>query len=213
MDISEFDDWRANYGQMSYTDQQDFYDRVYADHPHQAGYALDGGLELFNRFFGRVLSELPNVYVLELGGWRGELAQEMLNRFPSLAIWCNVEICRAAVKDSVFASPKYKTWIPDSWVWDVELPPANVVVASHFIEHIKADQLFMLVQNLPETIRYMALVAPLPVSAEGNNWDGYHGSHILENGWDQVITMLTGPAYGFDLIDELGHGDLKVFKW
>ena len=211
MDISEFDAWRANYGQMSYTDQQDFYDRVYADHPHQAGYALDGGLELFIRFFGRVLSELPNVYVLELGGWRGELAQEMLNRFPSLAIWCNVEICRAAVKDSVFASPKYKTWIPPDHPWNMELPPSNVVVASHFIEHIKQQEFELLLINLPETVRYLALVAPLPESGP-TDWGGYHGSHILESAWGEIVRLLKYHHNFFEFIGDLSQKDFKVFK-
>ena len=209
MDISEFDAWRANYGQMSYTDQQDFYDRVYADHPIQAGYALDGGLELFNRFFAHALGELPNVYVLELGGWRGELAQEMLNRFPSLAIWCNVEICRAAVKDSVFASPKYKTWIPPDHPWRVELPPSNVLVASHFIEHISSYHFAQLMLTLPEALRYMVLVAPLPESGSAD-WTGYHGSHKLKWGWDRIITALS--KWDIELIGDLSQKDFKVFE-
>lgn len=213
MNVSDFDAWRENYGNMSYADQQDFYDRVYADHPDQAGYVLHGGLELFSHFFERVLSELPKVYVLELGGWRGELANEMLNRFPSLSIWCNVEICRAAVRGTVFASPRYTTWIPPDHPWNVELPPANVVVASHFIEHIKRHELDLLLINLPATLRYLVSVAPLP-EVERPDWNSYHGSHILEASWDEVAQMLdTLPDYiGFELVDDLSQKDFKVFK-
>ena len=188
---------------------------MYADHPIQAGYALDGGLELFNRFFAHALGELPNVYVLELGGWRGELAQEMLNRFPSLAIWCNVEICRAAVRDSVFASAKYITWIPDDWVWRSgcgELPPANVVIASHFIEHIGSYDFSKLMHRLPDTTRYLVLVAPLPESGPVD-WTGYHGSHKLDWDWYRIIEELKSWDLCFKLIDDMSHKDFKVFEF
>lgn len=205
MDIAAFNAWRAQYDGMSYAEQQDFHDRVYADHKVQAGYALHGGLEHFTHFFERVLPELPKTYVLEIGGHRGELAHEMLNRFPAISVWCNVEICRAAVADSIFASPRYVTWVPDSWVWDADLPPSNVVVASHVVEHMRQREFELLLLNLPETVRYLALVAPLPEQGP-TDWNGYHGSHILEVGWDTITHLL--HYHGFEVVED--HRDFKL---
>lgn len=209
MDIAAFDAWRANYDQMSYADQQAFYDRFEAEHPAQAGYLLDGGLEHFTRFFEHCLAHLPKTYVLELGGWKGELAREMLNRFPSLSVWCNVEICCRAIKRTVFSDARYLTYNPPDQPWKVALPPGNVLVASHFIEHIKSLELDKLLRNLPATLRYAALVAPLPATGPVD-WSGYHGSHILEQGWQEVNTALW--YYGWQPLTELSHKDFRVFE-
>lgn len=209
MDIAEFDRWRADYDRMSYAEQQSFYDRMEAEHPVQAGYALDNGLLRFTHAFEQIIPKLPKTYVLELGGWHGELAKEMLSRCPGISVWCNVEISRAAVRNSVFSDARYLTYVPPDQPWRVPLPPGNVLVASHFIEHIRADNLVSLMLSLPDTLRYMILVAPLPESAEDNDWAGYHGSHILEWGWREVRQQ---ALFDWKLIDELSHKDFKVFR-
>jgi hypothetical protein len=209
MDIKDFDAWREAYAGMTYQEQQAFYDRVEADHPLQKGFTL----LRFHNFFLHIASRREKAqgktYVLELGGWKGELAQEMLKSFPFVAIWCNVEICRRAVEKSVFASPCYTTYVPPEFPWRVELPPSNVLVASHFIEHISQRHLERLVRNLPDTMRYLAIEAPIPADDSRVDWTGYHGSHILEIGWKQVIDLLR--QHGFELIAGLSVGNFKAF--
>lgn len=209
MDIAAFDAWRANYDLMSYEDQQAFYDRMEADHGCQAGY----NLAAYTQFINYVSQQIELPYVLELGGWKGELACQMLKQFPDIAIWVNVEICRAAVEKTVFISSEYATWIPKDFVWRVELPPANVVIASHFIEHIRAKHLDCLFENLPATTRYLGLQAPIPEDATAHDWTGYHGSHILEIGWKQVGALLGALGFGEigRLRDTSGHGEFRAY--
>lgn len=205
MDVADFDAWRENYLHMTYQDQQEFYDRVEAEHPHQAAFTV----EYFGRFLEHISESLAMIYVLEFGGWKGELARELLAIPPWIPIWCNVEICRQAVENSLFRSPHYTTLIPKNFPWNVELPPANVVVASHFIEHITRSDLDMLIQNLPASVRYVALEAPIPDEGNDIDWTGYHGSHILEIGWKQVKRLLMNN--GFWPIDELCIDNFRAF--
>lgn len=209
MDIAAFDAWRVVYDGMSYADQQDFYEQMEAEHGTQLGF----NARAYTRFLNYVREQLPTVHVLELGGWKGELACDMLNKFPDIAIWCNVEICRAAVAKTVFQSGKYTSWIPDDFVWRVEMPPANVVIASHFIEHIRGAHLAALFERLPATTRYLGLQAPIQEDTMDHDWTGYHGSHILEIGWQQVGGMLAALGYGEigALRDTTGHGDFRAY--
>lgn len=195
---------------MTYADQQGFYSRVRRDHPHQAGYNADA-YTTFLRYAG---ARLPLVYVLEFGGWTGGLARLMLERNPLISVWCNVEICPEAIAQPEFQSPRYAAWMPRDFAWKVELPPANVVVASHFIEHVRRHQLELLLANLPEPVRFIGLQAPIPESTESQDWTGYHGAHILEVGWKQVEAMLA--EYGFAPVSELrdatGIGEYRAYE-
>lgn len=207
MDIADFDAWRENYLHMTHREQQEFYDRVEVDHPHQAAFTAAH----FREFFWQGVRNLPSAYVLEMGGWKGELACEMLKIafLPSISIWCNVEICQRAVDMSICESRRYTTFVPKNFPWNVELPPANVFVAAHFIEHITRNDLDMLIQNLPDTVRYIALEAPISENGNGIDWTGYHGSHILEIGWKQVTRLLMNN--GFLPIDQLSIDDFRAF--
>jgi hypothetical protein len=211
VNIEDFDQWRTEYDQMSYADQQDFYDRMEADHGTQAGYNERAHI----RFLEYVSRKVDPIYVLELGGWKGELACRMLNQFPHMAIWCNLEICRAAAKKTVFQSGKYHVWVPPDFAWLVTLTPCNIVIASHFIEHIRTDHLAAIFSSLPRSTRYIALQAPIEEDTVNHDWSGYHGSHILEIGWKQVGNLLGGLGYGemLPLRDKTGIGEFRVYQW
>ncbi|MEE9365431.1 MAG: hypothetical protein V3W44_01990 [Dehalococcoidales bacterium] len=207
MDVATFDAWRENYLHMTYREQQEFYDRVEVEHPHQAAFAAAH----FGRFFEHIQEVLEVAYVLEVGGWKGELACKMLAAasLPGISVWCNVEICQRAVDRGVCDSSRYTTFVPRSFPWNVELPPANIFAASHFIEHITRNDLDMLIQNLPDTVRYIGLEAPIPDGGNDIDWTGYHGSHILEIGWRSAERLLMNN--GFLPISQLSIDDFRAF--
>lgn len=202
MDIADFDAWRERYNEMTYRDMKRFYDLVEADHPLQQAYDANA----FSRFLDHTIASIGSVSVLEIGGWKGELAQRMLVK-PGIAMWCNLEICENAARKSVFSSPRYETIIPDDFAWNIMLPEANVFIASHFIEHIRWRELKALVHNLPSKIQFMGLQAPIQES--GTDWMGYHGTHILEVGWKLVSIYLL--AAGFVEVENLCVDDFVAF--
>lgn len=203
MNVAAFDKWRRDYDGLSYADMKAFYDLVEADHPLQQAY--DAGT--FARFLQGITANIGAITVLEIGGWKGELAQLMLQREPDIVTWHNLEICKRAVERSVFESPKYKPVVPGDFVWTLSLPDAQVFVASHFIEHIRLWELSALFDNL-NGVQFIGLQSPLqPV---GIDWTGYHGSHILGVGWIGVSACLS--AHGFTEMLALREGDFRAFR-
>lgn len=208
-----FDDWRKNYGRMSYEDQVAFYNKVAEDFPEQIDFHLPSWL----RFFEYVFSKIGPFRVLEIGGWKGELAEEVFKTLPDVILrksvygggqpvptWHNYEISQEALTETVPTDPRYVAMVPNDYAWNIELPDADVFIASHTIEHIKASELEQMVDNLPDTVRFIAFESPLPASTEGNTWENYTGSHILEVGWKQVKGMLSDR--GFSVLPDLtGH--------
>lgn len=206
MTPEDFDAWRERYDEMTYRDQMEFYDQVEIEHPCQKSFSVAA----HNRFFWYVTRGNGRLSIIEFGGWKGELAKSMLSSWSSIKKWRNFEICHRAAHHPVCKSPRYSAFVPSSWVWELGHASADAVIASHFIEHIKQKQLDALVGRLSVvSVRYLALQAPLPV-VDDPDWSGYHGSHILEIGWEKVIAMLA--KHGYCEIVDLHDGDFRAFE-
>lgn len=185
----DFDDWRARYDSMSWADHVAFYDReVWANHQDQRHY--DSGSA------ARFLAEVQPERVLELGGWRGELADEMLRAFPWIASWTNLEVCRGAAEHPVARDGRYQARVPGDWPWRDRLA-ADALVLSHTIEHMTSAQVADLIGAASVTSIYIAA----PLNDQPTDWSGYWGSHILDIGWDQLSVLI--EASGFRSIPEL----------
>jgi hypothetical protein len=206
MQPQDFDRWRAEYDQMTYADQVAFYNQVAEDHPHQVHFDASA----FERFLRWAIDARGCIGVIEVGGWKGELAQAMLARLPDVLVWINYEISQTAAEQSVIESNRYQVVVPDDFAWNITLAPADVMVASHTIEHIRERDLAALVDNLPPVVKFVGLQAPLADSAQNVSWAGYWGSHILEIGWYEVVQMLA--ERGFELIDDLTVGEFRAFR-
>lgn len=194
----DWNQWRLDYDKMSYRDNVLFYDEVYRQHPIQQHATKNLVEEFFRGIDGESLLE-----VLEVGGWDGELAVEMLSRPLRIGLWTNIEICRGAVlnsKEHILFSNIH----PNKWVWDLLMPywsSCNVFVCSHCIEHMKQHQLQMLVASLTK-FKHCYIESPLPPT-ENVNWSGYRGSHILEVGWPGVDRIFKDA--GFDVSELAPH--------
>lgn len=181
MEPAHFNLWRANYDRMSYQDQMAFYDLVEAEHSNQNSF----NPEAWEAFFEWL--PLEKIIVFELGGWHGEMAAHLLPAFPKITRWVNWEISRAAVNGTVCDDSRYEAEVPIAFAWLLPLPAHNVFVASHTLEHIRLYQAYQLFKELPEGV-YIGL--EVPVSDDIPNWDGYHGSHIIEGGWLDIAAIV-----------------------
>jgi hypothetical protein len=169
----DWDAYRRDYDRMSAADQEAFYDRVWQDYPHQ---------KFFNASAcASYLASFTPTTVVEIGGWRGELAAEMLTRFPSIKHWTNVEVCRGAREASACTDPRYE-YVPPTAL----LPFADAVVSSHAIEHMLIRELVIYL----EEVRPRSVFLQAPLTEEGQAWDGYQGSHVMREGWREVRSEL-----------------------
>ena len=200
----DFDAWRRDYDRLTYAEHVEFYRQVAEVYPEQVH---------FNEPAVRDFLAASAGPVLELGGWKGELAAAVLPDFASIPEWLNVEIAPQAVTESACHDPRYSVIVPDAFLWDSDIDTSRfrTFVASHSIEHLKIAHVAALMECLPN-IETMYVDAPLPDAPTG--WGGGNGqhSHIIEVGWDGLRELFAshgfrhvgtwpngkwGPAYSF----------------
>lgn len=194
---------------MSYADQRAFYDMVLKQCPNQQHFDLQAWMHLFNHL--DYVRHLETIDVLEVGGWKGELAATILNNGYHVTDWTNYEIAEGLAAVTVCRDPRYHLVIPDDFVWNIELHPGTVGVLSHVIEHLKWRDLEKLLVNLPFTVRYLGIEAPIQESLKKPlEWVNYPGTHILEYGWDRVMALL--QELGFEIIPALAVRNFRAFR-
>lgn len=185
----DFDAWRNNYDRLTYAEHVEFYRQVAEVYPDQQHYNESAIREFLAGSSGPVL---------ELGGWKGELAASVLPDFPGIPEWLNVEIAPQTI-DTVCHDPRYLVVVPEAfiWDWDFDLTPYRTFIASHVIEHMKRADVARLLSRL-NAIERMYVDAPLP--RKPSLWGGGESSHIIELGWDKLGALIM--SYGFSKVGE-----------
>jgi len=178
----DWDAWRAGYDEMTFADQQAFYREVAELYPLQESANVCMAHDAFD------LIEQEHLTVIELGGWNGRLASQMLAR-GDIAIWFNFDLVDVPQAISS-AEPRYNQVVLDDWFW-AERRKADVFVAAHTIEHLSAAHLRQLIACLD--VSWVYLEAPL--EAGPRDWTGYAGSHILDIGWEGVGGIMLANGY------------------
>jgi hypothetical protein len=80
-----FNEWREKYNDMSIDEQVAYHNYLETQYPNQAHYDLQFAIDVFQLVKPKV--------VTESGGWKGDLANDMFNRFD-IDKWTNIEICQ-----------------------------------------------------------------------------------------------------------------------
>lgn len=189
MDATDFDRWREAYDRSSYRDQVEFYARVAAAYPDQRVFSAEAAR--------RFVAEAKPRRVLELGGWKGELAETILSdalRDPPINEWLNIEIAPQVIEERVCFDPRYQVEIPDDFFWrlDRDWSRFDTFIASHVLEHLKAVEVGWVLGKI-QHVKHLYVDAPLPELA--SMWAGGLSSHILEIGWGELDAMIRGHGF------------------
>lgn len=179
--ILDCDEWRRNYSTWTVADHKKFYAAVWAQYPGQSHAA--------HELASMVLATHRPRSVVEIGGWDGELAVHMLEEHDFIERWTNVEICEEAV-DQGHYHPRYWPLSPNVWYWE-NTWKADMLVASHCIEHMTAEHLEAMVRA--SDVSHMFFDAPLQDGP--TQWWGTSTTHILEVGWDGVTEICARHGY------------------
>lgn len=190
--------WRAGYDSTSFAGQRRFYDRVFDEFPDQARFSVKALSALLARI------DEP-VSVVELGGWDGGFAAEMLRSHPHIREWFNYEISAKAVASSVCSDHRYYGVALEDWYWSHD-HQADVFVASHVIEHLRLADVAKAV--LATDCRFVYFQAP--IGDAPSSWHNYRGSHILECGWTGVGDMMA--SFGFRMIEALSVPHVRCYE-
>ena len=122
---------------FSFDDQQRFY-RLVADlYPVQQSFDPLLATNAFDAIHGADLN------VVELGGWDGKLAQNMLHR-TDVATWTNYDLVEVPTACS---QPGYQMVVLEDYLWTNPIR-GDVFVATHMIEHIRFRELLDLFDAL-----------------------------------------------------------------
>lgn len=196
----DFDKWRAEYDAMTLEDQIKAHDDIGALYPDQAHYDLDRIKEVLrNKQINRVM---------EAGPWKGDLAHAILSdpEFDHITAWVGVEICEYARANTVVTDPRFTYYIPQRFDWWHEqafnILSMDIFIGTHFIEHLSDRHLYELAAAL---YGYSHIYFEAPISIEGQTWDGYEGTHMLQYGWKQVLNM-----FPFHHCNSINEGDSIV---
>lgn len=203
-----FNMWRETYDTMSFQDQVEFYSQIAQAFPNQRQYNKDEVL-----FFFGLLQDFESLNVLEIGGWKGELADEILSDPISGVVkkWDNMEICQDAVHNPVCSDERYQVVVQDDFPWNCQdgWEDYDVLVLSHVLEHMKADNFRALVKLLPN-VKQIYIDAPIEEDTGGVDWQGYLGTHILEIGWKDVVRLLEQYNFVEKYVSE--DGNIRFFN-
>jgi len=190
--------WRERYDEMTFADQQAFYDQVFEQFPEQARFST----RVLDRFLAHIAAE--RLDVVELGGWNGGFATEILPRHPEIASWVNCEISLAAIAGSVCMDPRYHGRALGEWYWQRHVV-TDLFVASHVLEHLKLRD----VLKVFDATHAKWLYLQSPLGEEASNWRNYRGSHILEVGWRALGEALT--ERGFALLHAISEPTARCY--
>jgi hypothetical protein len=180
----DWDAWRQAYPDLTYAQQQDFHSLLYAEYPEQRHFSTE--------HVAKAIAHTQPAMVVELGGWDGELAHAMLDQYPDIGHWINVEICREAAAAGAHKHPRYYAPRLNDWYWSRKWI-TDLFVASHTIEHLT-------VAHLEKTIHAThakALYLDAPLGDKATPWQGSTTTHTLHTGWIGV-TQICG-RYGYTL--------------
>lgn len=182
----DFDNWRSTYCTMTDTERREWDRWCYQHWPEQA----HGSLAAIKEFLGTG----EGLRVVEVGGWRGDHAAACLKALPGIASWTNIEFCFEAALARKCEDPRYQAMVPDAFRWwrRKELLEGDVLILSHIIEHLSP---FDLTGLLGVVFPIRRIYVEAPISNEGQNWEGYLGTHTLTWGWLEVEAAFREEGY------------------
>lgn len=187
--LLSFDAWRAAYHDLTDEEQRAYNDCIGAMYPDQN----HADRQAVRAFLGTVP---PEVDVVEVGGWTGQLAADMLKLFPGVKSWTNIETSGVAAQHQACGSRRYRLEQPERWYWwhqDDLTYEGDVLIACHVLEHFPADDVADILRCFPDA-RWLHVEAPLP-DGMPPNWDGYTGTHILELSWQGLEALLAEDGW------------------
>ena len=169
-----FNEWREKYSTLTLEEQIKYHNELEIGYPDQAHYDLDFATKVF---------DLVNPSdVTEAGGWKGDLANIMLNKYD-IKTWLNIEICQNAIDNTKCKDDRHKYLMPNSFDWFDSKIYKGMFLATHFIEHLSTEHFDKLLETLSD-VEYVYFEAPLNDTPQ--NWVDYFGTHKLEYGWNQI---------------------------
>jgi hypothetical protein len=201
-EICQLDKYRKLYNSYSFDYKIKMANKWLIHYPEQAHFDIIP----INYWLENIVTRPASV--LEIGGWRGDLAQIALSSFDHIKLWHNYDLIPYNNYQKCY-DIRYNLITLKDYLWHSSLKfEYNSLIATHMIEHINWKEFTDLAKWIPASVKTVLFEAPLGKSEENFNWKGDYSSHVLEKGWDQVIAEMRN--YGF--IVEHREANTVIFK-
>lgn len=200
--IQEFNFYRLVYDKLSFKDLKRLNTRWYTMFPDQG--RSDG------KFVFDSLKTIDQPFsVAELGGYQGELASQMFQKFPNMR-WVSFDIIPHKIVSELHKY-KFSEYVLQQQLWHnlIDLTGFQAFISMHTLEHFSNTEFlewvdYIFTQNIPH------LILQLPVQLEGQSCENYFGSHLLTYGSDKIKELL-GKRY--KLLSEVPKGVKAEDGW
>ena len=170
----EWDEYRRRYVDLTPGELADWHSRLWKDTPKQQHFDIEAA-----RLFFDCMSDYYQYTVHEIGGWDGELAKAILDGNSNISSWCNTEICNEAQVHTICDDPRYHVHRPGPCPFF-----ANVMVASHVLEHMCAPEIREVTRRACSTANWIYIDCPPPDPVEEST-----SMHIVANPWKHILPM------------------------
>ncbi|MEE9439557.1 MAG: hypothetical protein V3V14_11195 [Saprospiraceae bacterium] len=172
-----FNKYRKEYDSYSFKQLQEIYNELELLYPKQEHFTTE--------YIERFLTNIPSPKIMELGGFKGELASQILAKNKRILLWHNYDICPNSIEKTMCKDKRYKAILLEDFAWNLDIFDSyNVCILSHTIEHIKQKQLKRFFDKI-KNVKYIYIEAPMRLS-----WNNTPTTHILECGWKAITNML-----------------------
>ena len=183
-EIKKLDIFRNQYDSISFKQLVKMANEWLHEYPEQASFDLP----LIELWFDKFVNK--PTYILEIGGWRGDLAESILSKNDFILCWDNFDLISDTSTQKCH-NKRYQQIHLSNYIWDCKVDiKYNSLIATHVIEHLKWRELVLLIRWIPDNIKTVLFEAPIVQSAENFDWTGHYSTHILEKGWEQVINEM-----------------------
>jgi len=135
---------------------------------------------------------LKAISVVELGGYNGSLANEILSQSQSISKWHNYEIIPNLIQ--LCNDHRYNYNVLVNWFWS-ELDKkvkCDLFVASHVLEHLKKETIKLVLEKI--SAKYIAIEVPIAWGKQGK-WTDTISTHILDIGRQELIDLFAEFKY------------------
>jgi hypothetical protein len=173
-----FDWYRSHYSELSFNDVKTILRKLDETNPVQRRYDLSF---IFDCLL-KIQEKLGSFNIVELGCHDGSLADQFaLTSFG----WHGYDLLNVVhrVKQR---NKHFRFTELDTQIWnlpDEEFRNTQVFMASHALEHLSDDELPLLIEWMRH-FKYIVLIVPL--LANGQDWRGYDGMHLLKMGYRRL---------------------------
>lgn len=199
----DYDGWRRRYDRMNIVDHYAFWDDVEREFPEQVHTHKTWVLDVIRRH-GDVRR------VVEIGGWKGELAACVLDKCPDIESWTNYDWMPRA--RDLSACNDFRYHVRTCQLLYAELPPeCDFIVAGHVLEHMRAWEVEGVLRRFCSEAKGLYVEMPLPVGGGPQCWTGVTAAHILEIGWWGFVDLAEKCSFALKNYGTIGDTTFGYF--